>query len=539
MPEIDLDALARKASTVAPSKGIPDRFVDFCAYVSITLTPGQRVTCLIAYDGVEPKDLVGEEREIARKIFGDIETIPLKARAVFDAVCGGRAGKSYILIAARLVWGMYKRKLTSLAPGQRAVALVIAPSDKLRQEVVTYAVGMIREHPTLRNTLIIPKGKTKDDIVSSFAVRRPDGHLVDFEAGVATRGGYGGRGRSLTDFAMDESAFFRDASFQINDGDIFKAASPRVLPGGQSIVASTPWAEVGLLYELFHANWGKPSSAMVAHAPTLLLQNSEFTRDIVARERERDADNALREFDAKFVTGGTTRFFEEATLVSSIDPKLADSTLPQPGDIIAAGGDLGFRADSSALAIVHRRAGTFVLGELLELRPLKGVPLKPSETIEKFAERMLAHGATYLVADGHYREAVTEYLVDAGLAYSPAPGKPADAYMRARALLRQGVVRIPNNPRLLQQLKEIQGRPLPGGGMSIVSPRWKTGGHGDLVSALVLALHNLGSDEVPDTKVLAVGSAAWEEKERAARRKECEDKQEQSKAPWWRKRGRR
>jgi hypothetical protein len=119
---------------------------------------------------------------------------------------------------------------------------------------------------------------------------------------------------------MDESAFFRDSSYRVNDADIFKAASPRVLPGGQSIVASTPWAESGLLYELHQRNWGHPVDAIAAWAPTLTLHDSELTRNIVAREYQRDPDNADREFGAKPMRGGSGVFF---------DPQLIDAAVGQ------------------------------------------------------------------------------------------------------------------------------------------------------------------------------------------------------------------
>ncbi len=289
------------------------------AWLGVVPKPGQRVFCAVAYDGIEPKDLSPDDRELARKIFGDVDVIPRKARETIAAVCGGRGGKSYIIIALRLVFGALTRDLRSLAPGQKAVALIIAPNPKLRNEVVAYAMGAMRSKPELNAMLVLPKGKKQDSPADSFGIRRPDGHLVLFEAGVAARGGYGGRGRSLTDFAQDESCFFRDSAFQVNDAEIYKAASPRVLPGGQSILASTPWAEAGLLYDFWVRNWGKPGDALVAHAPTLVLHDTEFTRDIVAREYARDPDNADREFGAKFMTGGTSIFFPPNEIERALD----------------------------------------------------------------------------------------------------------------------------------------------------------------------------------------------------------------------------
>ncbi len=207
--------------------------------------------------------------------------------------------------------------------------------------------------------------------------------------------------------------------------------------------------------------------------------------------------------------------------------------LPQQGDTVTAGCDLGFRSDSSALVIVHKRGNIRIVAEVIELRPEKGAPLKPSVTIRRFAERLKAHGASYVTADAHYVETLREILTEYNLIYSPAPHAPVEAYIRTRMLLRQGLVKLPNHNRLLQQLKEIQGRALPGGGMSVISPRWRTGGHGDISSALVLALHATGGDEVPQAKA-ALGSREWEEAQREARRKEAREAAQEQ--PWWKRR---
>ncbi len=143
--------------------------------------------------------------------------------------------------------------------------------------------------------------------------------MVTFEAGVATRGGYGARGRSLVGFALDEACFMRDSNFAVNDESIFQAASPRVLPGGISIVASTPWGPAGLLYDFWSRNFGKPQDALCVHCPTLLLHDSPMTREIVERERIRDSDNCDREFGAQFMSGGTSIFFDPQSIEAAID----------------------------------------------------------------------------------------------------------------------------------------------------------------------------------------------------------------------------
>ena len=48
-------------------------YLDFLRRIGVTPEPGQRVACAVAFDGVDPADLEGEDRELARLIFGASE----------------------------------------------------------------------------------------------------------------------------------------------------------------------------------------------------------------------------------------------------------------------------------------------------------------------------------------------------------------------------------------------------------------------------------------------------------------------------------
>ena len=490
------------------------------------LSEGQKVLCAIAFDGREPGDFTGDAGTIATQLFGGVAKLEPSARGVLAAVCGARAGKTYLLVALRLVYGMLTRDLRSLARGQRAVALVIAPNDKLRQEAINYALGAIANSPW-RGWLQLPRGATPDDIVSSFAVSRPDGKTVTFEGGVATRGGYGGRGRSFVDVGLDECAFFRDSTYAVSDVEVYRAVSARVLPGGQVILASTPWAKSGLLYDMFSANDGKHETALAVRAPTLLLNPQDWVHEIVRREMARDADNANREYGAQFMTAGSLACFDPDLLQRNV----VENYMPQPGDVLRAGMDLGFRSDSSALVVVLARAGIVYPVHVLELRPEEGKPLSPEQTIATFAGVLKGYGIPFAMGDGHYKETATENLAKYGLGFLDAPTSPAEAYVRTRNLLKDERLKLPDDARLLQQAKEVQAVPLSGGGLSIHHPRWRSGGHGDLCAAWVLACYQLGGVTVPDPEP-EVGSAEHDRREQERRLKERSQKAKGDK--WWR-----
>jgi hypothetical protein len=332
-----LQAKARTPRATDEHLDVPRTFLGFLEWLGITPSPGQAELARVAFDGAQPVD-----RHLAEQIFGaiDFSHLPVGIRRVVVAVVGGRGGKTYLLIALRLVWGMLVRDLSVLAPGEQAFATVVAPNDRLRQQAINYALGAVRSHPKLRPLLRLPKGSKPDTIVSAFGIYRADfDRVVTFWGACATSGGYDVRGKWHTDLALDECAFFRDSSAKVNDKDIYEAGIARILPGGQCILGSTPWAKVGLLYDFFRDNHGKPQTALVAHAPTLTLNPRAEVREVVDLETKRNPDNARREYGAEFMATGTQIFYEAEAIEAAITE---EPFVLKPQDIVAAGGDFAF-----------------------------------------------------------------------------------------------------------------------------------------------------------------------------------------------------
>ena len=158
---------------------------------------------------------------------------------------------------------------------------------------------------------------------------------------------------------------------------------------------------------------------------------------------------------------------------------------------VGAGFDPAFRSDACAGVIVIGVDGHYYSAATFERKPTKGTPLRPSVVTREFAQLARSYGAEHIVTDGFYVEAVREHVQAEKLELIEAPsgqqGK-ANVYMGAREQLHGGHVHIPaSQQRLIRQLGDVVSKPQPGGGISITSPR-KRDGHGDLVSAFVLAL---------------------------------------------------
>lgn len=450
-------------------------FTEWCEEMGFMLTPAQLEASRVCFDGAEPSE------QWRDRLFGGAARIPERARHVVIEVAGARSGKSR-RHAMRLLHLALTMPLDRLAPGEKAIGLIVAPDMRLARQALTFVAGVASS---------LPRGMVQKIAAESVTIRRIDGHVVSIECLPATKGGSAVRGRSLVGAVLDEAAFFRDDSHAVNDVDIYRAVAPRVMRGGQVMIPSTPWGKLGLLWDFFDREYGKPGDALVVHAPTLLMRDND--PDVMAevtRERGRDPENAKREFDAEFLSARESAFFDERAIDAAVDGALLLPAPRKQNAIVAASADWGFRQDSSALAVVQRDADMFEVSNLLELVP-GDKPLKPSDVVSQFAHAASMYDVEDIVSDGHYEEAIREHLNAHSLNLIRLPdgaGGKADTYQVARGLLNEGKVRAPKHERLLRQLREVISRPTSGGGVSIQSPRRKGAGHGDLVSALVGAL---------------------------------------------------
>ena len=455
---------------VTAAEALP--FTEWCEEMGFMLTPAQLEASRVCFDGQEPSD---EWREL---LFGGASKIGARARHVVVEVAGARSGKSR-RHSMRLLHLALTMPLDRLAPGERAVGLIVAPDMRLARQALRFVSGVAAG---------LPHGMVQQVTTESVTIRRYDGHIVTIECLPATKGGSAVRGRSLVGAVLDEAAFFRDDTHAVNDVDIYRAVAPRVMRGGQVMIPSTPWGKIGLLWDFYDRQYGKPEDALVVHAPTLLMRDND--PDIVAevaRERSRDPVNAEREFDAKFLSARDAAFFDERAIDAAVDPDLLIPAPRRPSSMVAVCADWGFRQDSSAQAIIQREADVYELSHILEMVP-GDKPLKPSEVVAQFAHAANMYDAEDIVSDRHYEEAIREHLNNHNLGLISLPdgaeGK-AEVYQVARSIIHEGRFRAPKHERLLRQLREVISRPTSGGGVSIQSPRRKGAGHGDLVSAVV------------------------------------------------------
>lgn len=451
--------------------------------LGLELSSGQRSICRTLFDGQRPNADDGD-----RFFGGDIAPDSFALRVV-AAICGRGSGKSKVFLAARALHLALRVRLDGVSPNDPpSLVAVVAPSQRQSRQTVAFVRGYLEDRPILKKIL------KAECLADTVRITRLDGKKVNIEARPATSGGDSVRGPKLVAVLMEESAFFEGEGYEVNDTEIFRAARPRLEPDGQIIFASSPWAQAGKLWELYRDNFGKPDSAVVCKAPTLLVRPSEDTRRAYESELKNDPDNARREYDAEFLSADSERFFPEAVIEKALDRTLSVPLEIRGAESVCFGADFAFASDSSALVGFVEREGVLVCCDVDEQRPAPDLALVPSQVVGRFAERMRRAGCRLLVADDHYREAVQEHLSYHGVALAGIGNTPAHHYVLARTLMAQGRVRIPANARLLAQLRRVRATLKPGGVITIQQPRAKDGGHGDLVSAMVCALSGVSTE---------------------------------------------
>lgn len=518
---------------------------DLCA---LELSPAVRAIAL-ASDG-RPDEI--QDDKLCVRLFGcGPDKLPRKPPRVVALRSGGQCGKTSRLGAPKVLHGALTVPLPNILPGQWARSLITAPDGDLATAALNYIQGFVFNSKLIRPLLSDELSDDDDEenvgTMGRIRFKRPDGNLVEIKVKAANRSGTGGRSRSLVSALLDEVCFYLGAEYKVSDAEIFGAIEPRVVPGGQTWLTSSPNIEsYGLLEDLVAAEYGKHETALVVLASTrLMFPGWDPNYEIETPIRKRDPDRARREIDGLPLPALATSFYSPLVIAGA-----EALTIASTAKVIAkgSGGDFAFVNNSSALAVAEAyEDGTFAVTHLDEQVPQQGRPLRPSIVCAKHARVLFCTQTFTVTCDGHYRESVREHfgkrravcpvcglLVEAprqgqwvcevderdvdelghgcGNVWSPNDarsiaiyagpdgvnaGKPFKALLDG---LREGIVKLPNHARLKAQLKAVQGTPRPGVGQdyTITQPEKKNAGpggtmaHGDLVSAVVLALWRVG-----------------------------------------------
>jgi hypothetical protein len=241
-------------------------------------------TLMIASMG-EP--LTDEERAIFTKLTGR-ECEPLQRVEELCAVIGRRGGKSKSMAAlACYLGGLCEHPLVR---GERGVLLCVAPDQRQSKIVLEYCEATFEASPVLRQLIA---NRTADTLELTNRI------TIEVRAASFRRL----RGPTYIAVIADEAAFWYSDDFSANaDSEILNACRPGLsTTSGPLIIASSPYARRGVLWETFSRHYGRAGDPLILVARGASRDfNPSLSQSVVDRAMERDPADGRAEYLAEF-----------------------------------------------------------------------------------------------------------------------------------------------------------------------------------------------------------------------------------------------
>src|SRR5579883_190170 len=405
------------------------------------------------------KQLTGREREPGKRV------------EEFEAVVGRRGGKSRAMATLAAYVGGLCDHSDVLVRGERGVLLCIAPDQRQAAITLDYATAAFEASPILGQLIA---NRTADALELSNAI------TIEVRAASFRRL----RGPTYVAVIADEAAFWHTDEFSSNaDVEILNAVRPGLATtDGPLIIASSPYARHGVLWENYRRHYGPTGDLLILVAQGASRDfNPSLRQSIVDRAMERDAAAASAEYLAQF-RSDLESFVSREVVEACVSPGRFE--LPPASGVryFAFVDPSGGSSDSMTLAIAHRSAaGNSILDAVREWRP----PFSPEAVVTDFANLLAAYRVTKVTGDHYAGEWPRERFRANGITYETADAPKSDLYRDALPLLNSGKVELLDHPRLIAQLCSLERRVSRSGKDSIDHA---PGGHDDIANAVAGAL---------------------------------------------------
>jgi hypothetical protein len=408
-----------------------------------------------------------EELAIWRKCTGR-ETAPKKPAREAWAVCGRRAGKTRVMATVAAWLAAFGNWRKHLAPGEKATVMLVAADRKQGRTAFRYLRSLFRDHPGLA-TLV------ENETLEALEL----GNQVVIE--IATASFRTTRGYSLAAVLADELAFWRSEETGANPADeILAALRPALMPGGLLLVASSPHARRGPLWDTYRRHYAQDADPIVVWKAPTRVMNATIPQSVIDEAYAEDATRAAAEYGAEFRSD--LEFFVAREVVEAA-VVLGRHEMPRVAGARYCGfcDPSGGSRDAMTLAIGHKERDKAVLDVVRERQP----PFSPEAVVAEFAGTLKAYGIAKVHGDRYAGEWPVERFHAHGIEYLPAEQPKSDIYRDALPLLNSGNVELLDNRRLVAQLCGLERRTARGGRDSIDHA---PGGRDDLCNAACGAL---------------------------------------------------
>lgn len=362
-------------------------------------------------------------------------------------LCGRRSGKSRTLALIAVCLAAFRDYKPYLAPGERAVCMVLAVDKDQAQMIFQYARALLAETPMLAGLI---ERETADtlDLTNGVSI---EVHTSSYKSV---------RGRTLAAALCDEAAFWRSDDSRNPAAAVLAALRPGLstIPNAPLLLATSTYSMEGPVYEAFARHHGKDDSPVLVWKLPTLRMNPTFRREVVEEARALDLQSASAEYDSEFLAD-LRGFLDEQVIREAIDFGCHERQPASRHTYIAFVDPSGGRRDSFTVAVAHRSADMIFLDLVREFRP----PLDPAVVVAEIAKLLAPFGVKKVTGDAYAGEWPVSVFRSNGLTYVTSSANRSEIYLETGPLLAQGRIRLLDTPRLTSQLRQLERRSSPSG----------------------------------------------------------------------------
>jgi hypothetical protein len=425
-----------------------EAFLTGRGYADLAASPLQLAIARAA-DG---RDLGGVLAPAALKAhFGVDELPPSPGIALVCLICGVRSGKSFMAACAVLKAAL-TADLSKLKAHEVPRCAIVAPTVDNADQTFSILAGIVSTSPILSRLVV-------KQVEGELLIRRLDGRTVEIVVVAAHRGATTLRSRWLAGFVLEEAALFgiEIQGAAVTAEEVLRAGEPRLLPGTQGWIISSPFGPEGLLWNLYRAHFGKPARVLVVHGPTLAM-NPSFDPATIEEIRKRDPDTAAREFDAQWLDASASLL--GGALVDACMRQGAPKLDWREGYRYSAFMDPASRGNAWTLVIATRDASHKTIVVLArQWVGSKTSPLSPKAVLSEIARLCGAYNTQCVVTDQYSGDAYREIAREFGLLLiidTITEAKRNQLYLALAVAFADGTVEIPADPLVRSDLLGIK-----------------------------------------------------------------------------------
>jgi hypothetical protein len=409
------------------------------------------------------EQLTDEERAIFTQ-FTSRATEPLTRCEELVAIVGRRGGKTRVIGVLAVYIAALVDHTDVLAAGETGMMLLIAQSQNTAAVALNYATAIFGNSPILRQLIA---NRTAD------ALKLTNGNTIEVRTASFRRL----RGPTYIGCIADECAFWMTDESANPDVEILNAVRPGLsTTRGPLIIASSPYAKKGILWDAFRRHYGPDGDKLILVARGASRDfNPSLPQSVVDRALERDREANTAEYLAEFRSDIST--FVSYEIVGGCVGDHVEMS-PLDGNRYYAFVDpSGGSADSFTLAISHRDGERVVIDATREIRP----PFSPEAIVDEFTSLLKSYRITHVRGDRYAGEWPREQFRKRSIGYTCSEKTKSDLFRDLLPMLNSGSIVLPKSDRLVSQLCGLERRTSRSGKDSIDHG---PGQHDDLANAV-------------------------------------------------------